>query len=152
MERIVCQLVRVGIMAAHTASPGARTAQRELARNATAIVHGNEEADRAERVSKLLFDNSSAKDMLNLDIETKRMLIASAPSYPMKQGESIVDVLVSSGLASSKREAREFITNRAVSLHGVIVDETRIIDEGDIAFGIALLKRGKRNVCVLTLS
>jgi tyrosyl-tRNA synthetase len=115
-------------------------------------VHGNEEADRAERVSKLLFDNSSAKDMLNLDIETKRMLIASAPSYPMKQGESIVDVLVSSGLASSKREAREFITNRAVSLHGVIVDETRIIDEGDIAFGIALLKRGKRNVCVLTLS
>lgn len=138
-----------GIMTAHTASPGARTAQRELARNATAIVHGKEEADRAERVSQYLFGEGWQGE---IDAETRTMIASAAPTYAAVHGASVVDVLVGSGLASSKREAREFLSGGAITLNGEKIDETRRIEPADMASGIALLKRGKRNVCVLTLS
>lgn len=138
-----------GIMAAHTASPGARTAQRELARNATAIVHGKEEADRAERVSQYLFGEGWQGE---IDAETRTMIASAAPTYAAAHGASVVDVLVGSGLASSKREAREFLSGGAITLNSEKIDETRQIEPADMASGIALLKRGKRNVCVLTLA
>lgn len=136
-----------GIMAAHQAEPGARTAQRELARAATAIVHGKDEAERAERVSEFLFGSGWEG---TIDDDTKRMIAAAAPSYAPQSGESLVDVLVASGLASSKREAREFLAGGAVTLNGSKVDESHALTDADFSSGLVLLKRGKRNVCVLT--
>lgn len=138
-----------GIMAAHTASPGARTAQRELARTATAIVHGKGEADRAERVSQYLFGEGWQGE---IDAETRTMIASAAPTYATTDDASVVDVLVASGLASSKREAREFLSGGAITLNGEKIDESRQIAPADMTSGIALLKRGKRNVCVLTLA
>lgn len=134
------------IMAAHTAEPGARTAQRELARAATTLVHGADEAARAERVSQILFGDGWQS---GLDEETKKMIATAAPAKSVAVGEVLADVLVSSGLATSKREAREFLSGGAVTLNGEKADESRVLAEGDLAQGIALLKRGKRNVCVL---
>ena len=66
---------------------------------------------------------------------------------------NVVDALVTSSLASSKREARQFIADKAVGLNGAIVaDEKHKFASADFHNGIALLKRGKRNVCVLVLS
>lgn len=136
-----------GIMAAHATTPGARTAQRELARNATTIVHGHLEAERAERVSQYLFGDGWDGD---LDDDMKNMIATAAPTCPVSDGTDIIDVLVASGLATSKREAREFLAGGAVTLNGQKVDESRVVGANDIATGLALLKRGKRNVCVLT--
>jgi tyrosyl-tRNA synthetase len=63
----------------------------------------------------------------------------------------VVDALVQSSLASSKREARQFIDDGAVTLNGQKVSD-RKLEPTDFKEGVALLKRGKRNVCVLMLS
>jgi tyrosyl-tRNA synthetase len=134
------------IITAHHQNPGARTAQRELARAATAVVHGTEEAERAERVSEYLFGSGWQG---TVDTNMRDMIATAAPTHTPTAGESLADVLVASGLASSKREAREFLSAGAVTLNGEKVDEARALQESDFASGIALIKRGKRNVCVL---
>lgn len=134
------------VMQKHTENPGARCAQRELARGATGIVHGVDEVARAERVSEFLFGDGYTNE---LDDATRNMIASAAPTYAPREGESLADVLVASGLASSKREAREFLSNGAVSINGQKADEPRALTDADFASGIALLKRGKRNVCVL---
>lgn len=134
------------IMAAHQANPGARTAQRELARAATAIVHGAEEAARAERVSEFVFGDGAEGE---IDAETKRMIATAAPTHAVSGTEPLIDVLVAAGLASSKREAREFLESNAVTMNGDKVTLDRTLSDADFSSGIALLRRGKRNVCVL---
>ena len=62
---------------------------------------------------------------------------------------SILDVLVSSGLANSKGEARRFVGDKAVRLNGIVVNEKKIFAPDDFKKGIAILKRGTRNVAVL---
>ena len=65
----------------------------------------------------------------------------------------LVDVLVDSKLATSKREARQFITDGAVTLNGEALTEKKsALEKSDFTHNVALLKRGKRNVCVLVLS
>jgi tyrosyl-tRNA synthetase len=138
-----------GIMAAHQADPGARTAQRELARDATAIVHGKDEAARAERVSEFLFGEGWQG---TIDDDTKRMIATAAPTHAVSGSEPLLDVLVASGLASSKREAREFLEGHAVTINGEKAGLERTLSDADLSSGLALLKRGKRNVCVLIRS
>lgn len=134
------------IMTAHASEPGARKAQRQLAREATGIVHGTDEAERAERVSEFLFGDGWQGE---LDETSMRMIATAAPTYAPHEGESITDALVASGLASSKREARQFIEDGAVTLSGEKVTLERAVTAADLAPGLALLRRGKRNVCVL---
>jgi len=127
-----------------------RHGQQILAREATILVHGEEEATQAERVSQVLFGEGSLGELDKSALET---LKTAAPSHEVSMGMNIVDVLVDAGLASSKREARQFIKDAAVEI-GVrsITDPERALEEGDFSSGLALLKRGKRNVCVLVLS
>ena len=71
----------------------------------------------------------------------------------MSTGVLIVDALVQGGLSTSKREARQFIADAAVSLNrSTITDESARLDESHFKNGIALLGRGKRSLCVLTLA
>jgi tyrosyl-tRNA synthetase len=100
-------------------------------------------------VSEILFGEG---DVSLLDEAGKYMLLENAPTYNSTEGSSIVDVLVLSGLASSKREARTFIESGAVSLGGEkITDTEAVLGADNFVQGIALLKRGKKNYIVLTL-
>jgi tyrosyl-tRNA synthetase len=67
-------------------------------------------------------------------------------------GTSILDALVSAELASSKREARQFIADKAVSLNDYSVDEKKTVGTEDFQNGVALLRRGKKNLCILVLA
>lgn len=137
------------IMKAHRADSSIRTAQRELARAVTILVHGKAIADNAENVSDILFGDKMLQDVSD---DARQLLAREAPSAGIKIGISILDALVSSNLASSKREARQFVDDGAVSLSGKLVaDTSKVLDESDFENGIALLKRGKRNAAVLIL-
>lgn len=136
------------IMESHRTNPAARTAQKRLAHEVTALVHDEHEAARAEQVSALLFGEG---DLASLSDEARQMLITSAPTVEVAAGLSIIDTLVASDLASSKREARQFLTDGAISLNDIKVDESYVIVAEDFKNGLALLRRGKRNVCVLRL-
>jgi tyrosyl-tRNA synthetase len=136
------------VMERHAKEPAARAAQTALAWEATALVHGEKEADKAEEVSTLIFKGSAG----DLSAEALKTLKGEAPSANIKLGLPVVDALVETKLASSKREARQFLDGGAVMLGDEkITDMARVLEEKDFTNGIALLRRGKRNVSVLVL-
>lgn len=126
-----------------------RHGQHLLAREITTLVHGAEETTKAEKVSHVLFGESG---IAGLSREESEILRRSAPSCAIEAGDTIGDALVEAKLASSKREVRQFLKDKAVSLNGeVVTDEKRKLIAEDFHNDMALLKRGKKNVCVLTL-
>ena len=127
-----------------------RHAQQILAQQVTSLVHGADEAGKAEKVSQALFGESGIS---GLSPEESEMLRGGAPSQEVQAGSSIMDVLVVAKLASSKREARQFLADKAVILNGeTVTDAERKLAPEDFHNSLALLKRGKKNVCVLMLS
>lgn len=128
-------------------NPGARSAQRRLATEVTTFVHGEADAASAEKVSELLFGNGT---LTELTPEERAVLIENAPTTSTTVGVGVVDVLLVSELASSKREARTFIEGGAVSLNGIkLEDVAYTLTEGDFIEGLALLRRGKKQMTVL---
>ncbi len=131
------------------ANPGARTAQKKLAVAITTIVHGESLAIAVGDVSEILF---SGEPIASLTVAAKEILLENAPKTNVAPGQSIVDTLVETTLASSKREARTFIESGAI-----IINETKITDVEAVLLnehfidGLALLRRGKKNVHLLTL-
>jgi tyrosyl-tRNA synthetase len=119
--------------------PSMRVAQKRLATEVTALVHGKNEADKAEQSSRALFSGTDASE-IGADVPTTKIFI--------EEDASIVSALTLSGLASSKREARQFLEDGAISLNGEKVSE-RALTDADFKNGKALLKRGKRNIAVL---
>lgn len=132
----------------HEKNRGARTAQRSLAYEATSIVHGKEAADSAVTAQEVLFGESPLAEVRDGGVA---WLVTNAPSCATVVGTLLVDTLIASGLATSKREAREFIEGGAISLGGVkITDTTYTFAENDFEQnGLQLMKRGKQKVVVL---
>ena len=108
------------IEAQQAADPGQRAAQRALAREATTLLHGREEMERAEAAGRALFSG----DIARLDAATLEEIFAGAPTSNHHKhelagdGKALADLLVETGLAKSKREAREFLANGSVSING----------------------------------
>jgi tyrosyl-tRNA synthetase len=111
----------------------------------TEFVHGAEGLRIAEGSKNTLFvkaaDEITADDVAMLEGNSLSKVAI---------GTSLVDALVTSKLASSKREARQFLVDGAITLNGVKVTD-RVLAKTDFKNGNAILKRGKRNVVVLTL-
>jgi tyrosyl-tRNA synthetase len=126
------------VMKEQQADPASRAAQKKLARAVTALVHGEDETEKAEQESESLFNGAVPE---------------SAPQTKISAGMALVDALMASGLASSKREARQFITDGAIQINGSKETNTeRMLTKEDfLDSGKAILKKGKRNVAVLTL-
>ncbi len=134
---------------AHVAAPHERIAQKALAEAVTTIVHGEATAVSVKSVSGILFGEG---DVSTLDIKGRQMLLENAPTLKVTEGASIVDVLVESSLASSKREARTFIESGAVTIGNQKIEGIdACVSKESFANGIALLKRGKKNFVVLEM-
>jgi tyrosyl-tRNA synthetase len=81
-------------------------------------------------------------------------VMAEAPSSEAAVGQSLVDILVSAGLASSRREARGFLTQGGVYLNNrKVTDPDRVLSADDLLHGrYALLRRGKSSQHLLRVS
>ncbi len=129
----------------HDENPGARTAQKRLAHEVTKFVHGEESTKAVEHASAALFGEVSFGE---LSEEEVAMVKESAPSCITTEGVVVVDLLVESSLASSKREARTFIESGAVQINGnKVTDIEEILSF--VVGEVFLLKRGKKNLCVV---
>lgn len=135
------------IEATHTADTSKRHAQKKLAYEVTDFVHGKRIAESVARVSEIIFEGGSIESLSKDDRNT---LIKNIPHTKIHTDTPLVDVLIDTQLAKSKREARTFITEGAVSVNGETlthVDTTLSPKEvGDLA----LLRRGKKLVAALT--
>ena len=123
--------------------PELREAHKALAREIITFLHGKEEYEKAVNLADHLFNNKFA-DLSKEDIEE---LFGNEDIKEVEANQNILDLLVTLGAASSKREAREFVSNNAVSINGekitdtnTVVDDTMFIENTYI-----VVKRGKKN-------
>lgn len=123
-------------------APETRIAQKTLAWEVVKDIHGKEEADNAVLVSEKLFKG----DFNGLSVKDIKSGMRSVPSFDLTEEGNIVDVLVNNKIASSKREAREFIKGNAISVNGNIInDETATITKNMAIEGeIIIFRRGKK--------
>lgn len=92
--------------------PELREAHKALAREIITFLHGKEEYEKAVNLADHLFNNKF-NDLSKKDIED---LFQNADIKDIETGKNVVDILVDLGAVSSKREAREFIGNGAISI------------------------------------
>ena len=106
------------IEAEHTAHPENRCAQKALAREIITDLHGADEYEKAVDISAKLF----AGDYGSLSLADLRAGMSNVPHVKLTPG-ALVDVLVNGRVCASKREAREFINNGAISINGEVVKD-----------------------------
>lgn len=123
--------------------PEYREAHKALAREIITFLHGKEEYERAVNLADHLFNNKY-NDLTKKDIED---LFGNEQIKEVEANQTIADLAVNIGAASSKREAREFIGNGAISVNGEkITDVNQVIDENMFIEGTYIIvKRGKKN-------
>ena len=137
-------------MAEHGKDPGSRTAQRLLAREVTATVHGVEAAEQAVRASEALFSGQ-------LDLEALPDMPTRAVARDEVLERPILEALLASGLASSKADARRGIEGRGFYLNGQAIERVDAMLRPDDLHGPAeepfvILRKGKKNYVRLVLS
>ena len=130
------------IYAQHQAAPEKRIAQKTLAWQIVKDIHGQAEADNAVKVSEKLF----AGDFKGLAVSDILTGMKGVPTFKYTEELPLVDVLVNNGMASSKREAREFIKNNAVSINGEVANDETMIVKKDMALEgkVIIFRRGKK--------
>ena len=123
--------------------PELREAHKALAKEIITFLHGKEEYERAINLADHLFNNKF-NDLTKKDIED---LFGNEQIKEVEENQSIADLVVNIGAASSKREAREFIGNGAISVNGEkITDINTVIDNNMfIEDTYIVVKRGKKN-------
>ncbi len=126
------------LVAEHQANPSQRLAQKRLAHEVTWLVHGDEQAAKQARIAEALA-RQSLQDLDDSELATLREEMPRASAQP---GAEIADLLVQTGLASSKTEARRFSSENAVSINGQKTQKERL-EEGDFWNGRLLIRRGK---------
>jgi len=123
--------------------PHLRKAQKALAEEMTRLIHGQEALDQAIRITDALFSG----DLNALSAEEMKDAFKDVPSVEMaKEDKNIVDLLVEANISSSKRQAREDVTNGAISVNGEKVTDLEFVVGADSRLDDAfcIVRRGKK--------
>ena len=127
------------ILEQHKMIPEKRIAQKALARGVTEVVHGKKNAEAIENLTTILFDRNT-----NFADFSEDEIIEFANYLPtLNKGILLVDALVTSGLAPSKKKAREFLAQGAIAINGVKVqDDIELMQT-------AIIKKGKNKFLIV---
>ncbi len=123
--------------------PGKREAQKALAAELTIMVHGQEALDQALRISAALFSG----DIQSLAIEEIRQGFKDVPTSQVDNSEaSLVEILVAAKICTSKRQAREDVTNGAISINGEKCTDVsyELKDEDRFGNEFTIIRKGKK--------
>jgi len=138
----------------HLAEPSAREAHRALAREVTTLIHGTDAATEAARASQILFGG----ELDGVSERTFGELLGEIPTRDIDrarfegQGAPLVELLVEADLSPSKGQARKDTEGGGVYINNVReTNGQRRLKPGDLLFSKhLLLRKGKKNYCVLT--
>ncbi len=130
----------------HKEKPELREAHKILAREIITDLHGIEEYEKAIKISDALF-KGNFNDLTNQELEEA---FKGNEIKNIQLNKNILDILVEMNVATSKRQAREFISNNSIEIKGQKINQTdQVIDEKHLTNGIYLIiKRGKKNYYV----
>ena len=122
----------------HAVNPGARSAQKVLAREVTDIVHGSARRESVERVNEVLFGGGDFKKLSDDDLG------ALAGEIPcVDAGIDVIGALVESGAVGSNGEAKRLLKSGAISLNGEKLTENKVVND------TSLLKKGKNTFVLI---
>lgn len=122
----------------HAVNPGARSAQKVLAREVTDIVHGSARRESVERVNEVLFGGGDFKKLSDDDLG------ALAEEIPcVDAGIDVIGALVESGAVGSNGEAKRLLKSGAISLNGEKLAENKVVNN------TSLLKKGKNTFVLI---
>ena len=132
-------------------NPGAREAHRELAREMTAMIHGQQMAKSVEEAAKALFGQGEIAD---LDLKTLDSALSQLPKTTIKKGEpypSWVNLLAATGVVDSKSAARRIVKEGGGYLNNKKVEsEDFTPSKNDLLHGkYLLLRKGKRDLAAV---
>ncbi|WP_121967300.1 tyrosine--tRNA ligase [Myroides sp. N17-2] len=140
----------------HAEAPHLRVLQRRLADEVTVMVHGQEQLDNAIKASNILFGNSSAEDLKQLDEKTFLEVFDGVPQAEVSKsdieaGLGIVDAIAGkSNFMPSNGEARRSLQANSISVNKEKVTEEYVVTSNDLINGqFVLLQKGKKNYFVL---
>ncbi len=122
----------------HAVNPGARSAQKVLAREVTDIVHGSARRESVERVTEVLFGGGDFKKLSDDDLG------ALAEEIPcVDAGIDVIEALVESGAVGSNGEAKRLLKSGAISINGEKLAENKVVND------TSLLKKGKNTFVLI---
>lgn len=132
-------------------NPGAREAHRELARELTTMIHGEQMAQKVELAAKALFGHS---DISELDLATLDSALAQLPRTQIAKGQPLptwVDLLAATGVVDSKSAARRIVKEGGAYLNNQKVEsEDFTPSKADLLHGkYLLLRKGKRDLAAV---
>jgi len=135
----------------------AREAQKTLAWEVTAFVHGAAEADKAVKASEVLFGG----DIEGVPVAQLREIFADVPSITLTAdrlngGANLVDLLVEVGACPSKSDARRQLGQGAIRLNGKAVEaaasgDPTVTRDAFLEHSVLVIRRGKRNTYLVKL-
>ena len=144
------------LAAEHGKNPGARAAQKTLAREVTALVHGQSACDDAVRASEIMFGGG----LEGVTEEVFAEVVGEVPTQELDRaklagaGLPVTDLAVFAGLAPSRGQARKDLEAGGLYLNNArVASVARTATTGDLLFGkYLLLRKGKRTYAVLHVS
>jgi tyrosyl-tRNA synthetase len=138
------------ILDAHNEAKSNRLAQKRLAYEVTAIVHGTSRADSVQRISEVLFGENDYKQLVAEDFNE---LATELVTVPAKVGDDLVELLITAELAASKTEARRFLDGNAIHINGQQIPlAKKQIDSIDVLHGHIVLRRGKNKTAIVKIA
>ncbi|HAS6150311.1 TPA: tyrosine--tRNA ligase [Vibrio vulnificus] len=137
------------IEATDKAQVGKPSAQRILAEEMTRFVHGRARLESAQRISQALF--SGQLNQLNL-AELKQLEQDGLPCRQMAHVSDVVTLLLETGLASSKRQAREWLENGAIRINGERWHELTLAQTFALYDQYYIVQRGKKQFAMVKLA
>lgn len=133
------------IMTKQKEKPESRIAQKTLAYEVVKDIHSEDDANTAKKISETLF-SGNIKDLTEEEIKLAFKGIEAINSNT----DTILNILVNNKIASSRREAREFLNSNAISLDGEIInDENHLIDNQK---RIHIIKKGKKKYYLIKMN
>ena len=125
----------------HFKAPEKRFAQTKLAESVITFIHGEDEFTKALNISNCLF-SGNIKELTDEEIED------AFKDLPLNtlEDEPLIDLLVDNKIASSRREAREFINNNAITVNGEVINDPMFVINNNRKYNI--VRRGKKKYYV----
>ena len=130
------------IMQKHIEKPEERLAQKTLAKEFIVDLHGQEEYEKALKITEALFKGN----INDLNEEELKDAMHGVDTKTINEEKNIVDFLVDTNILSSKREAREFISNGSISINGEkITDLDLLVNKEKALYNkYIVVRRGKK--------
>lgn len=124
-------------------APHLRIAQKRLGEELTIMVHGKDQYDEAIKITEALFNG----DIKKLSLEEISIAFSSFSAVSLSSDQPLVELLLVANIASSKRQAREFIQNGAIQVNGEKVLESEYVVSKANAIGslYSIVRKGKKS-------